>query len=145
MNIRIPEQEVEGEGLIRRSQMQTRTAAAPNDYASSSKSASGSSENASTAKGKHRNTTLAGTEALQVLRRQIAPYLLSRLPDLSTPKFSEHGKPIRSARLRLLIGTYGKRSILKWTKEVYAYFEFRKHPQLDPKMYMKVAQPFEGG
>jgi hypothetical protein len=146
-NIEIPEREVQGQGLIRRSQMQATPAGAPSDRmrAHSLETDHESSDDEAVTKGRYRNFTPAGPEALQVLRQQIAPYLFSRLPDLLALKFSEHGKSINHARLRLLIGTYGQKNMLRWPNEVYAYFKFGMHPNYIPRMYMEVEQRFEGG
>jgi hypothetical protein len=69
-NIKIPDHEVKGQGPIRSSQMQAIAAGAPNDQMCTGSLETGceNSDAEATPKGKHRNVTPAGPEALQVLR-----------------------------------------------------------------------------
>lgn len=90
-------------------------------------------------------STPPGPQALGALRKQISPYLLSRLPKVDDLVFSEHSK-LQYARLRLLVGTYGHKNLFRWGNKVWAYLRLQGNPNLriGPKIELEVEERHEG-
>jgi len=86
----------------------------------------------------HFETIPPGPGVIAALRKHISVALLAKLPDLSDMEFSRHSKPLSTANLRLLLGTYTERSLKKWGNPVYAYLSPNANSSIGPKFVMEV-------
>lgn len=87
-----------------------------------------------------------GPRALEALREQIPPYLLSQLPGLREMVFESHIR-LRYAQLHLLVGTYSQKNIFRWGNKVWAYLRLHANPntRVGPQFEMEVQEDRKDG